>query len=262
MTASGTHRREETPDKKALASFQKTQYDFAAHLRDPELNIVPEGIEDRRMKIYRDLVYNNIESFISSGFPILRSLIDDEPWHEMIRDFVSRHQSHTPYFLEISQEFLHYLQEERGECESDPGFMLELAHYEWVELALDVSPEEIPDIDTRLNDILSSEPEVSPLAWRLSYQYPVHRLGPEFQPEEVPDQATFLVVYRNRADEVKFLESNAVTIHLLQLFEDQEISARDALLIIAEQLGHDSPDVVLANGKDLIDQLYSLEILL
>ena len=262
MTASGRHRRKETPDKKALASFQKTQYDFAAHLRDPELNIVPEGIEDRRMKIYRDLVYNNIESFISSGFPILRSLIDDQPWHEMIRDFVSRHQSHTPYFLEISQEFLHYLQEERGECESGPSFMLELAHYEWVELALDVSPEEIPDSDTKLDDILSSEPEVSPLAWRLSYQYPVHRLGPEFQPEEVPDQATFLVVYRNRADEVKFLETNAVTIHLLQLFEDQEISARDALLIIAEQLGHDSPDVVLANGKDLIDQLYSLEILL
>jgi len=115
-----------------IASFQKTQYDFAAHLRDPDLNPVPTDMEDRRMKIYRDLVYNNIETFISSGFPILRSVIADETWHEMIRDFVSHHQSHTPYFLEISQEFLRYLQEERKEHDSDPGFMLELAHYEWV----------------------------------------------------------------------------------------------------------------------------------
>lgn len=245
-----------------IANFQKTQYDFAAHLRDPDLNPAPTGVEDRRMKIYRDLIYNNVESFISSGFPILRSLIDDVPWHEMIRDFISHHQSHTPYFLEISQEFLHYLQEEREGHAGDPGFMLELAHYEWVELALDVSPEEIPESDTRADELLASIPEVSPLAWRLSYQYPVHKLGPEYQLQEPQEQATFLVVYRNRENEVKFLESNAVTIHLLQLFEDQDVSARDALINISEQLGYDSPDVVLTNGKRLVDQLYSLDILL
>lgn len=251
-----------TPSLKKAHSFKQTQYDFTAHLRDPAINPAPEGLEDRRMKIYRDLIYNNIETFISSGFPILRSLIDDEPWHEMVRDFVSHHQSHTPYFLEISQEFLRYLQEERKDNESDPDFMLELAHYEWVELALDVSPEEIPDIDTKAEDLLSSKPEVSPLAWRLSYQYPVHLLGPECQPQEPPEQATFVVVYRNRAQEVKFLETNAVTIHLLQLFEDQEITARESLTVIADQLGHDSPDAVLNSGKELIEQLYSLEILI
>lgn len=260
MTSSSTETK--ASKTKAMAGFQQTQYDFSAHLRDPARHPAPEGIEDRRMKIYRDLVYNNIETFISSGFPILRSVIADEPWHEMVRDFVSHHQSHTPYFLEISQEFLRYLQEEREGHTSDPDFMLELAHYEWVELALDVSPEEIPDSDTQADDLLLSIPEVSPLAWRLSYQYPVHRLGPEYKPQEPPEQATFLVVYRNRKDEVKFLETNAVTIHLLQLFEDQDISARDALVTIAEKLGHESPDVVLDSGQELVEQLYSLEILI
>jgi len=208
-----------TPNLKKTYSFQQTQYDFTAHLRDPTINPIPQDMEDRRMKIYRDLIYNNIETFVSSGFPILRSLIDDEPWHQMVRDFVSHHQSHTPYFLELSQEFLRYLQEERTATSNDPGFMLELAHYEWVELALDVSPEEIPDIDSKVEELLLSKPEVSPLAWRLSYQYPVHKLGPEYQPIEPPEQATFVVVYRNHAQEVKFLETNAVTIHLLQLFE-------------------------------------------
>lgn len=251
-----------TSNLKKAHSFQQTQYDFTAHLRDPTVNPIPQNMEDRRMKIYRDLIYNNIETFISSGFPILRSLIDDEPWHEMLRDFVSHHQSHTPYFLEISQEFLRYLQEERTATPDDPGFILELAHYEWVELALDVSPEEIPDIDTKAADLLSSKPEVSPLAWRLSYEYPVHLLGPEYQPPKPPEQPTFVVVYRNRAQEVKFLETNAVTIHLLQLFEDQEITARESLTVIADQLGHDSPDAVLNSGKELVEQLYSLEILI
>lgn len=93
-------------------AFFKTQFDFAAHLRDPEVNRAPSGIEDRRMKIYRELIYNNIESFISSGFPILRSITKDDKWHSMVRDFVSHHNSSTPYFLEISQEFLQFLQEE------------------------------------------------------------------------------------------------------------------------------------------------------
>ena len=247
--------------KKAY-SFQQTQYDFTAHLRDPAINSIPQDMEDRRMKIYRDLIYNNIETFISSGFPILRSLIDDGPWHKMVRGFVSHYRSHTPYFLEISQEFLRYLQEERKASPEDPSFMLELAHYEWVELALDVSPEEIPDIDSKVEELLLSKPEVSPLAWRLSYQYPVHKLGPEYQPKEPPEQATYVVVYRNRAQEVKFLETNAVTIHLLQLFEDQGITAREALTVIAEQLGYDSPDAVLNSGKELVEQLYSLEILI
>ncbi len=242
--------------------FQQTQYEFASHLRDPSGCDAPGDVEDRRMKIYRDLVYNNIETFISTGFPVLRRIINDEHWHGMVRDFIRYHQCHTPYFSEIGQEFIRYLQDERKTHSDDPEFMLELAHYEWVELALDLSAEEIPDISTRTEELLSARPVVSPLAWRLSYQYPVHQLGPEYQPQEPPEQGTYLVVYRNRADEVKFLEINVVTAHLLQLLESDEISVNDALLVIAEQLGYDSPEVLLKSGTELVDQLYSLEILL
>jgi hypothetical protein len=214
------------------------------------------------MKIYRDLVYNNIETFISTGFPVLRRIINDDYWHGMVRDFIHYHQCHTPYFSEIGQEFIRYLQDERKTHPDDPEFMLELAHYEWVELALDLSAEEIPDISTRVEPLLSSIPVVSPLAWRLSYQYPVHKLGPEYQPHEPPEQGTFLVAYRNRADEVKFLEINAVTAHLLQLLEGDELPVRDALLAIAEQLGYNCPEALLKGGEELVDQLYVLEILL
>ncbi|MEH6467562.1 MAG: putative DNA-binding domain-containing protein [Porticoccus sp.] len=243
-------------------SFQQTQYDFAAHLRDPLMKPAPADIEDRRMKIYRDLIYNNIESFLSSGFPILHSILEDGHWHDMVRDFVSHHQSHTPYFLEISQEFLRYLQEEREINLNDPSFMLELAHYEWVELALDVSTAEIPKAIAKAGDVLLSVLAVSPMAWRLSYQYPVHKIGPEYLPAEPPEESTFLVVYRNRGDEVKFLEINTVTARLLQVIDEQQLTGRAALLLLAEELQADDPTSVISFGEGILTKLYSLEILI
>lgn len=243
-------------------SFQQSQLEFAAHLRDPSVYPAPIDIEDRRMNIYRDLIYNNIESFLSTGFPILRSITDDSHWHQMVRDFVSRHRSHTPYFLEISQEFLRYLQEEREANTTDHPFMLELAHYEWVELAMDVLPGDLPENQRVVDDVLDSVPIVSPLAWKLSYQYPVHRIGEQFQPEHPPAQPTFLVVYRNRHQEVKFLEANAVTIQLLQLLEGEAMTGRDALKQIVKELQHDNPESVISNGAGILSQLYSLDILI
>lgn len=160
--------------------FQQTQLQFAAHIRHPDINAAPIDIEDRRLKIYRDLFFNNIESFLASGFPILKSIVEPQRWLEIVRDFVHRHDSHSPYFLQISEEFLSYLQHELEAQPSDPTFMLELAHYEWVELALDVSTLNIPDDILLTGDMLARHPVVSPTAWRFTYRYPVHKLGPGY----------------------------------------------------------------------------------
>jgi hypothetical protein len=252
---------ESSLDSSTLPTFQQTQYAFAAHLRNPDANPAPPDIEDRRMNIYRELVYNNIESFIATGFPVLRQLIADQQWHALVRDFVSRHCSHSPYFLEISQEFLNYLQEEREPLMTDPPFMLELAHYEWVELALDVAEGDIPGLPSDPVDVMAESLQVSPLAWRLSYQYPVHLIGPEYQPAEPPDQPTFLVVYRNREHRVKFLETNVVTTRLLQLLDVRHDTGMAALQAIAVELEHDNPEAIIAHGAQLLEQLYQLGII-
>lgn len=244
-----------------MGDFQTTQYEFARHLREPKLNPAPSDIEDRRIGIYRDLIYNNIEGFISGAFPILRSIIADEPWHAMVRDFLARHQSKSPYFLEISQEFLQYLMNERDPIEGDHDFMLELAHYEWVELALDVATEVIPDLHGANLSVLDARPQVSPLVWCLSYRYPVHQLGPSYQPTEPPAQLTFLVVFRNRADEVKFLEANVVTVRLLQLLQEREnLSGREALSIVGGELQYSDMERMQRDGEGLLKQLLALDI--
>lgn len=249
------------PDKPA---FIDRQYAFAAHLRDPANNPAPGDIEDRRMEIYRGLFYRNIESFIASGFPVIRKLYNDSDWHRMVRDFMACHQSRSPYFLEISREFLAYLQEERRPEPCDPPFLLELAHYEWAELALSVSDASI-DIDTidPNADLLGGHPEVSPLAWVLSYRWPVHQLGPNFIPAEPPEQTTHVVVYRDRKDQIRFVLINPVTARLLYLLEeDDSLTGRAALEKIVEEMQHPKPEVVIQGGLQALEQLKSQGIIL
>ena len=247
-----------------IPAFKKHQYEFTAHIRNPKKNAIPDGIEDRRMGIYRELLYNNVEGFIASGFPVIREIYNDNNWHKMVRDFFDNHQSHSPYFREISQEFIEYLQTEREPHTEDPAGLIELAHYEWVEMALHVSDEVInmDDIDTN-GDLLNQRPVFSPVAWPLIYQFPVHTMGPDNLPQEAPEQATYLVVYRNRNDQVRFLVINPVTARLIDLLQENESYAGlNAIEHIVKEMNHPNPDVVKQGGKAALEELQQHGIIL
>ncbi|MGQ0621774.1 MAG: HvfC family RiPP maturation protein [Panacagrimonas sp.] len=252
------------PESQTLPRFQQVQYRFAAHIRDPERNPAPEGIEDRRLQIYRELFYNNVESFLANAFPVIRKLSTDQVWYARVRDFYSRHQSHGPQFHLLAEEFLKFLQEERGEHPDDPPYLAELAHYEWAELSLMLAEVELtPELADPNGDPLESPPVVSPLAWPLAYGYPVHRISPDFQPDAAPDAPTYLVVYRTRQDEVKFMEINAVTGRLMQLIEENPtVTGRKLLSGIATELQHPDPVQVIEAGRVILASLRERDILL
>ena len=239
-------------------SFQASQLTMARYLRDPDHQPPPKGVEERRLKVYEELVYNNIEGFISGGFPVLRTLYEDADWHGLVRIFIDQHRCHTPYFLHISQEFLAFLMQDFRPRPCDPPFIAELAHYEWVELALDVSEEEVPDPSVVI-DILVAVPQLSPLAWSLSYQFPVHRIGPGFKPVEATDPV-YLLVYRNRKDEVRFMELNVTSARLLEMVKANESeTAAELLANLAGELRMER-ETVLAFGAELLVQLIEQSI--
>jgi hypothetical protein len=244
--------------------FIRRQYEFAAHIRDPQHQPPPADVEDRRMAIYRELFYNNIEGFLSNTFPVLRALHDDEGWHDMVRDFFRQHHSQTPLFLEIPREFLAWLENADSRYFAEMPFLYELAHYEWVELALSISEETCvrDDIDPA-GDFLSGIPVLSPLAWHLSYHYPVHEICPERQPQRPGDTLTHLVVYRDRADETGFLLINPVTKRLLEMIdEDNNESGEQLLRRIAAEMSHPQADVVVNGGIEILGGLAEKDIIL
>ncbi|MEA3277053.1 MAG: putative DNA-binding domain-containing protein [Pseudomonadota bacterium] len=245
-------------------AFIRRQYEFAAHIRDPAHRQRPADVEDRRMAIYRELFYNNLESLLAANFPVLRKLLADEHWHGMVRDFFVKHRCETPLFLEIGQEFLDYLQNEHESEPRDPPFLIELAHYEWVELALSVSNESAdPDGADPNGDLMADVPVLSPLAWNLSYRFPVHRIGPDFLPDQPGEEPTHLVVYRSRQDEVEFLVINAVTQRLLQLLqENPDWTGHETVKRIAQELKHPRPAQVMEAGHQLLNDLHARNIVL
>ena len=245
--------------KQAPASFITTQAKFSHWMRDPENHPAFDDIEPRRMAIYASLVYNNIESFLANGFPVIRAISTDLQWAAMVRDFIITHRSESPLFHEISQEFVAYLSNERDNS-TDPAFLLELAHYEWVELALSVSTDEIPATAPEPLDLLAVKYQLSPLAWLLQYQFPVHEISPNFQPEHAADIPISLLVYRAADDGVTFIECNSVSARLLDLLQ-QNISAQIAAEQIVTELQHPNPDIVLDGARKLIQDWLSRQVL-
>lgn len=244
--------------------LKKQLYEFAAHIRDPENISAPPDIEDRRLGIYRDLFFNNIQGFLANTFPVLKSLYDEDPWLELVRSFYALHRCQSPYFLEISREFLDYLQSEHRMREVDPPFLFELAHYEWIELALSISQQE-PDLEQVdiESSLLNGHPVMSPLALLLTYSWPVHQIKPEFQPQQPAEQPVCIIVYRDSDDEVQFTEINLVTAKLLQQLEmNKDASSADVLNEIAAELGHENPQAILKSGLEILQGLKQKGIIL
>ena len=73
-----------------LASIQKA---FTEHLRNPDVVPVPAGLDERRMGIYSELIFNNVSALLGDFFPVIRSILKDEDWDRMVRDFFITHQS-------------------------------------------------------------------------------------------------------------------------------------------------------------------------
>lgn len=248
----------------AERGFAAVQRAFTAHVRDPERAPAPADVEDRRMGIYRELLFNNVSGFLANSFPVLRRIHDDARWSALMRDYFRTHRAHTPLFPRMPLEFVQYLEQERGAVAGDYPFLAELARYEWAELALSLDVREIDrgGIDAA-GDLLAGVPQLSPLLWPLTCAWPVHRIGPDFLPQERPAAPTFLLVYRDRADQLGFLELNPVAARLLDLLRAGGARSGHSLLQqIAAELRHPAPDTVVAGGAAILEEWRARDIVL
>ena len=248
-----------------IPDFQQKQFAFAAHIRDPEQVPAPAGVEDRRMAIYRELFFNNIRNLLSNMFPVLKKLLAEEKWHDLIRQFMRRHRAQTPYFLQLPQEFLDFLQNEYTLQDDDYPFLIELAHYEYIELALSISEDanDMAGIDPD-GDLLVNVPVRSALSWVYAYQYPVHRISSDYLPEEPAEQPVYLSVYRKDDDQVGFLELNPVTAKLLEKLADNpaQKTGEELLRVLADEINYGDVDALIRHGAAALEEMRQLEIVI
>ena len=244
------------------SDFQALQYQFSAHIRNPEKAV--SEIEARRLKIYQDLFFNNIYTFTQSAFPVAKSIMPGQWWRAAVREFLIGYRCESPYFSDISAQFLTFLQDAREPTTEQPDFLLELMHYEWVELALDIAEvDPFADQSEFSDDLLGAHPVQSPLAWSLSYRYPVHYISVDAQPQSPPAQPTWLLVYRNRKDTVHFMELNALTARLLEILaQDETLTGLAALQQLAMEIEHPDFSAFRGFGESILTKLHGADILL
>lgn len=244
--------------------FQQAQYEFSAHIRNPELNKIPSDIEERRMKVYRELFYNNIENFCSNSFPILRGLTPDNKWQKLVRGFMSDYHCHSPYFIDISKQFLDYLSEHKESEADDLPFMQELAHWEWMELKAFSNLADILETPHKASgDLLDETLVISPVAWPCAYQYPVHRIGDAYNPSTPPVEPTFLIISRNRQNEVDFMQANPMTYRLLEILqEDNKLTGRQALESLAAEIQYPDVEQLIVGGQQILQDLQQRDVIL
>ncbi len=237
----------------SLPEFQRFQYAFTAHIRNPKIHPRPPGIEARRMAIYNELLYNNTEGFLLSCYPVLRRILGKQKWARLVRAFFSTHRSHTPYFRQIPDEFIQFLQAEWQRTDDYPEYVLELAHYEWIELVLSVS-NRLPDwerIDVE-GDLLDQSPVLNPVLANLFYHWPVQRIRPRAR---ILLANTHLLVFRDAEDRIQFVELNAFTARLLSLLDSGTLTGRAALQTVAAESRHPAPETVIQGGLATLQNL-------
>lgn len=245
--------------------FQRIQHDFSGHIKDPKNTSKPADVDDRHMTVYRDLFFKNIMSFLDGAFPVLAEIIGTKRWQEIGRQFFIQHENKSPYFLEISQEFLTFLETEFVPKENDPEYMYELAHYEWLELFVSVEPSVEPSSAEPVSEMLddknieTSTLVLSPVVEGFVYSYPVHQISVD-NPAAEP-KSTALIVYRGRDDEVHFVETNPFTLQLLAQFKKGRRCGQEVLNELLISMGIENNPAAYQGGLDTLKYWLSLGII-
>ncbi len=248
-----------------LPSFQQYQLQFAGHIRDPKSIARPARIAANRMRVYREIVYNNLESSLAGCFPVCKKVVGKRLWHKLIRGFFVHHRSHSPLFRQIPGEFLAFLEQAHlfAELPQLPGYLKNLAHYEWIELV--IAAAELDNDWDHIHvhgDLLSGKPVLAAAMALLSYDYPVQVISPRFKPGQPLQQAVNLLVFRHVDDQVRFVELNAVTARLLSLLQAKSLTGRQALAQIAQEINHPAPTAMMEFGRTILADLKQQGVIL
>lgn len=213
-------------------TLREQQLRMTRFIRDPQANEPPPGIEARRLAVYRQLFFGNLQSLLAGNFPVLHASLPREQWQTLTEDFYAVFRCQTPLFTEVAGEFVEYLESRADQ----PGWVAELAHYEWIETALLLSDKTEPAHDPD-GDLLDGVPQLSSLAVPLAYAWPVSHIGPDNIPPAAPAEPALLLARRGADLKVHFSRLAPLAHALLVSLQQWQLTGREHLKALAEIAG-------------------------
>lgn len=177
------------------STFQTTQQQFCNWIREPSAEQI-KICDLERMQIYRDLLFNNMCSFINLVYPIARSILPVDQWQLLLEEFFQKAKCQSPFYNDISLQFRDYLTENRHSVLSQYPWLEELLQFEWLELYLDTL--EIEDI----NIVEKTTWQLRHKVWVLVYRYPVYAWTVDTTLADTEVMPSAIMVWRDNQDKI------------------------------------------------------------
>jgi hypothetical protein len=236
-------------------TLQQQQRQLLNYLRCPQSSLLPEGFAPERTAVYVDLLYNKFDESLTAYFPVIHRILPPDGWRALLLDFIARHRCRSPYYRQIPDEFVQYLQQERHQPEDMP-FLAELAHFEWTELQLSIAEAEPFAVESLTGaQLLAGAPVFAPVMQLMQYQWPVHQITYDDQPDEPPATATFILGFRDIEDKVQFIALNPAAARLIALLGNG-LSGRQALDQISARIDSTLLSQFMQFGLEALSELH------
>ncbi len=209
--------------------FQQVQRQFTQWLRHPDDSAAPAGIEARRLAIYRELLFNNVMTFVEGTFPVALALMPASLSEKLKSGFFAEFECQSPFFYDISLHFRKYVERlDWPELASCP-WLTELLHFEWMELAADIAEDPNPSAhpETRLADGdfpagAGQRLRLAAPVWALAYQWRVHSWHAGTDPDSLTPSPVCLLAYRDTAEQVQVLEVEPLAAWLIECIQSDD----------------------------------------
>ncbi|MEN5096623.1 putative DNA-binding domain-containing protein [Stenotrophomonas sp. TWI1409] len=212
----------------SLATLQRR---WADHVRDPSM-AAPDGIEARRLAVYRRLCIDSLDTLLAGSLPRLQHQLGMPRWRDTVEHYYASHTCRTPLFPQIAGEFAAWLAMQ--DAVALPAWAAELAHYESTQQSLHIEARAAGRSLHRVpvdSDVLA----VSPLVQVLGYRWPVHV---DEMLEPMLDAApTLLLMRRTPEFSLRVEELAPLAYAVLLAFGDDGTRVDDVLQTVAEAHG-------------------------
>jgi uncharacterized protein len=244
------------------ATFQTYQAAFTAHLRQPAIHAKPAGVDSKRIRVYREIVFNNFVACVSTCFPVLLGILGKRHFGKLVRQCFFSQQFKSPLFQDIPGSFVDFLQSLNSP--ELPDYTAQLAHYEWIELVLSrqIETEAVAlpaALIAEASALLHYEVRLPAVYRLLKYDFAVHQLSRKRR--AITPEATYLLVYRAPDFRIRFIQLNAVTFQLLQQLQTHTKTSEGHLQDLAKNLPHLATESVIRFGLQTLYALYQQQAL-
>ncbi len=160
-----------------------------------------------QLLVYRDLARTALEDPLPDCFPITHALLEQaDLWEGCLDAFLASRTIQSPYYRDVNPSFVAWLANSIWGQERWP-FLLELAHFEYIEVEILRWPDEAPAMDLKAAPAGDSQVVFDGATRNLAYHFRVHEATKQ-DPEPASGE-TFLLGYRDSEGDFIYSELSA-----------------------------------------------------